>query len=982
MKEKILNLLNSWKKEFNEELNIKDLYIFGSAIYLEGKMFDPEKSDLDIVILIPAQIKTITERVEWLKKLKEKKRILEKRAVDILEKNSTNNQIVSILPISKEELEYNIHKSESRNFFSINQFQNIETGEIFNGKDKFKFKTIDEEFVIQVLKSIQKARNSYLKNNAKKDSQELNWQGEDIIPKDLAREAAKVASLFEENQTKGDELNISFGTDYIKQKVKERRDQKEFLELYFWIDQRSGGRGNSNTLKELNEKDHLLFYELLFEIVINYLSNEKKNKSKIELKEKIREFLEDTEMISKAHPDQIKVKLSDIYVYPLLKHFDDSKDENIEIYSSQLNQEILKKKRIIISGEGQSGKTSICKIIYTEFNKEGYFPIYISDGKNKYHGNIEAKIKSEFEEQYYFEYKSIDKEKTIIILDDFHYAVNKDKILEQIADFKYHILVVDEIFGFNLKNSKLIGKYQNFKINEFSPTLRHELVKNWVLLSKTELKTDNEIYKEIDSKSELVDSSLGKIIGKGIMPSYPFFILSFISNYDSINKSLDQNITSQGYIYQTLIYIYLRKEGVKNEDFDTYFNFLTEFSYFLFTKEKLLINGIEFEEYVNQYKETYNLTVSIEEILKNLRNTNILHFDGLGNFSFKYTYLYYFFAAKYLAENSEEQKKTIEKILANLQYDEYAYIAIFITHHDKNIKVLEEIILNAMTLFDKHKPATLSHEELKFFDEKLDEVVEAVLPDPNETPENKRAKILLKRDEIEKSNESIDQEEEKLEFEEDELATELRRSIKTVEVMGRIIKNRAGSLKTEQLELIFKEGMNVHLRILSSFFDLINNVDSQNFTERFIARRLKNIVNDKQDEHEKSKLLGNDEKLRKIARNIFWNLCFSVVYSLNSKIIHSLGSNKLSAVVQSVCDKENTPATFIVKHGIFMWYNKNLQIDEIYDRIKSPDFSKTAHRIMDHKVVNHCQTHSLGYKEYQKVAQKSNIPQQILLKKK
>ena len=109
---------------------------------------------------------------------------------------------------------------------------------------------------------------------------------------------------------------------------------------------------------------------------------------------------------------------------------------------------------------------------------------------------------------------------------------------------------------------------------------------------------------------------------------------------------------------------------------------------------------------------------------------------------------------------------------------------------------------------------------------------------------------------------------------------------------------------------------------------------------------------------------------------------FSLIYSLNSKIIHSLGSNKLITIVQNVCDVENTPATFIIKHGIYMWYNKTLQIDEIYDYIEADGFSKTAKRIMEHRIVNHCQTHSMGYKEHQKIEQRSKIPTRILLKRK
>jgi len=69
------------------------------------------------------------------------------------------------------------------------------------------------------------------------------------------------------------------------------------------------------------------------------------------------------------------------------------------------------------------------------------------------------------------------------------------------------------------------------------------------------------------------------------MPAYPSFILLAISTYETGRIPLDQEITSQGYCYQALIYFYLRKQDVRNEDIDIYINFLTELAFY-FYKEK------------------------------------------------------------------------------------------------------------------------------------------------------------------------------------------------------------------------------------------------------------------------------------------------------------------------------------------------------------------------------------------------------------
>ena len=79
----------------------------------------------------------------------------------------------------------------------------------------------------------------------------------------------------------------------------------------------------------------------------------------------------------------------------------------------------------------------------------------------------------------------------------------------------------------------------------------------------------------------MINSTIGKVFNNGIMPAYPFFILSvLISN--EILGNLDPNITSQGHCYQALIYISLRKIGIREKEIDMYLNFLTELSYHIF----------------------------------------------------------------------------------------------------------------------------------------------------------------------------------------------------------------------------------------------------------------------------------------------------------------------------------------------------------------------------------------------------------------
>ena len=461
------------------------------------------------------------------------------------------------------------------------------------------------------------------------------------------------------------------------------------------------------------------------------------------------------------------------------------------------------------------------------------------------------------------------------------------------------------------------------------------------------------------------------------MPAYPFFVLSVISTNEAFGKSLDQEITSQGYCYQALIYLYLRKENVENEEIDTYINFLTEFAFYFYTSNKAELSENEFNVFMQNYMEKYNLPIKKEELLDKLQKTQIIINDCFGNYYFCYPYLYYFFVAKYLSDHIEDNKKSVDEILNNLHKDENAYIAIFISHHSKNSYILDEITLTAYSLFESYKPATLKRDEIKYLDNQVDVIVKEVLPHATATPEKERAKRL----------EIQDEEDQKIRNEgknniqiEDDLEINLRSSIKTVEVMGRIIKNRAGSLERKRLEEIFVEAMNVHLRILTSFFEIAEN-DEEEVVD-YISNRVNKIIAEKGERRiTEGKKINPPSKgeLKNLSRVLFWNINFVFIYSLINKIIHSLGSDKLTEVVERVCDKENTPASFLVKHGILMWYNKNIQINNIVAELDKDGFSETAKKILKFLIVNHCSMHAVDYKAKQKIKQKLGIPSRKLL---
>ena len=109
------------------------------------------------------------------------------------------------------------------------------------------------------------------------------------------------------------------------------------------------------------------------------------------------------------------------------------------------------------------------------------------------------------------------------------------------------------------------------------------------------------------------------------------------------------------------------------------------------------------------------------------------------------------------------------------------------------------------------------------------------------------------------------------------------------------------------------------------------------------------------------------EELEKTAGTLFWNINFFVVCGTINKIVHSLGSDMLMKTVEEVCDEVNTPVASLVKHGVLMWYKKNLQIDSVKRIVAKDDCSEIAKRTMKSMIINHCSMHKVNYRDRQKI---------------
>ncbi|MEM3373545.1 MAG: TIR domain-containing protein, partial [Candidatus Anstonellales archaeon] len=169
----------------------------------------------------------------------------------------------------------------------------------------------------------------------------------------------------------------------------------------------------------------------------------------LKITEEFQNFLQDTDMLTKAHSQKEKVFLDEIFVYPELCKYNTLREYEKEINSDELLKNLFDYPKIIIAGEGQSGKTALCKMMFKELRKKNFIPVYVYDKGNQFKGKIENKISNLFSQQYGegIGINEIDKERIIPIIDDFYLAKNKEKHIKDLSIYPRCIVIVDDIFG-------------------------------------------------------------------------------------------------------------------------------------------------------------------------------------------------------------------------------------------------------------------------------------------------------------------------------------------------------------------------------------------------------------------------------------------------------------------------------------------------------------------------------------------------------
>lgn len=667
------------------------------------------------------------------------------------------------------------------------------------------------------------------------------------------------------------------------------------------------------------------------------------------------------------HPRKTDIYLDDLYIDPDLRLLDEENTGQL-IISLEKFLESAEGKSIIL-GDEQIGLTSLAKRIVKAQSTRGKSCVYVdfSEVSSKNVGKIIAAsarrqqsdggdLPSHFDVLVIDNYgeSPLNLRAKRSALQEFYEVANRVIILS--SD---HILYAHE-------EIELVEDFCHYQAAPFGHVKREELIKKWVRLGQDDTIADEEVHSEVDYFAQHIDA----FVRRNVVPAKPIFLVSILQAMESVTPTKLQ-LTSYGHCYQHLIYQALAKGRVKAGAIDSYLNLLTQFAAAIFHSPNGALDADGTRAFCLQYQNNY-LGIDAEPAIEHLVHCGLLKRDSGNQIGFRYKYIYYFFAGKYFAENiSDASVKTqLVELLSQLHREDRANIVVFTTHHTRDPFLLEEIECAIMAQFDAEAPATLNNEELRFMGDFVESIPKLVMETRNVERERHRRNQALdelhegpedeKRANNQKGLEAGTQETSPEEMDLDGVLVRINTTVKGLEIIGQIIRNRHGSLKKSEIESIADSAILAGLQFLSFFLKIAR-------TSR------EDIVQSIHDQITQDPSI-TDQEIEKEAKNIFLIMTYQAIYGLARKVALSIGCREAISVFRELHQKIRTPASTLIQTNIELCFEKSLDIERLRGLFRELEGNIACQRMFRESVLMHIYLHAVPYQTKGQISSHFDIP--------
>jgi predicted MPP superfamily phosphohydrolase len=523
-----------------------------------------------------------------------------------------------------------------------------------------------------------------------------------------------------------------------------------------------------------------------------------------------------------------KLRLRDLYVYPDLKHREvdkilkNKKSERPPILGHSFAEFLASHPYVLLFGADDCGKTSFAKIIFEDLKSRGDFPLLISGESLKKVTKdkaLVAQLSKSILQQYATKstepYLQASPDRRVLIIDDFDKAkLSKEAQRELIAclkdRFRRLLVIVPDYMEIqdmlaNAETDAFFG-FERCTIKEFGHFHRQKLIETWIRLGRDTTEESSEsIHKLVMS----FDKTISTLMGKNTLPHHPLTILSLLQLLES-RETVGAANGAYGYLYEMLLKQALAR--VNARDVNEKITYLSGIGYAMFTKKDPAFTEEEMRREHDSYCDRYDMVRDFSKMMGDLARAEVL-VEADGIYRFKYPYEFYYSTAKYFQDHASDLRNELLTISDHIYGERNANVIIFYVYLTRDDSLIRHIVNNAKQIFAEFKECDMEA-DVEFMN-KLSSAVPPPLELEYGDSSNRRDEYNLRRDKQREESETFEVDDNEVTYDEKlQALTKILIAIKTLQVLGQILRNFTANLEGPLKLEIIRECYSLTLRTI------------------------------------------------------------------------------------------------------------------------------------------------------------------------
>ncbi len=681
------------------------------------------------------------------------------------------------------------------------------------------------------------------------------------------------------------------------------------------------------------------------------------------------------------HPTRGQLALDDIFVYPDLREVTAAPVETrAKVHPGEdLLDLAIDRKRILITGSDESGKTVLAKRMFLAALDAGLVPIFLDGSHLTLEGDDHDRreVARAFADQYVAEEAGlweVSMDKRILLVDDAS-SISASSIgvsaaidrLSRLADttvlFSNDLAqLVNQIAGI-VPSLRGGTPFAQFRLLPMGFVRREELIDRYVVMADV---VDAAAADELRADMRRI---LGVAVGQYGAPPTPVSVIAILQGR-AFQESLNLQQSTYGYYYDLLIRRQLVGLGATIQQIDVQLAYLTQLAFEAAEERMVRWTEAWMMAFHQRFVDDRRLPMGFRNLVDAFIKRGILQ-EANGEIAFRYDYLNNYFASRALAERigSEVGRARVRELTRHLHEQESANTLLFLTHHTKDPAVLDPMLEQAATLFAESLPADLSTGSTRL--PQLEEALASVAYVDRSSADGRREYLTaLDREDLDSIGGS-DVATERLDarrIERDaalqsvvDVMTRLSVAFRTMKILGQVLKNFPGTLTGDQKDRITRAVYGVGRRVLGYVHKLLQDSPHELAEEVVAAVR-----------HRHPELSGNDLVLA--AQNAAYWQIYITAYSMVQRTASDVGTPLLDPVFSDIAKLSPLPAVELITMAIRLQRAAGLsepEVRSLYDRL---DRNGLGQRVLRSLVVTHLHLFDVRREVRQSICSQLNIP--------